>query len=435
MNFLSNKTWRLSVVLQFLISGYCSAAVTETEICVYGGTAAGVTAAVQAARLGKSVVLLEPGKHIGGMTSGGLGATDIGNKGVIGGLSREFYQRVAKHYASDAAWKWESRADYFALKSSRTKIEEVTGPDATMWTFEPHVADQILRQMLDEAKVPVRYELAARRAEKIAATETGPQIKQFCNPVWMPNGKTDINNSQGISTDFIGENYEYPDADYAKRAKIWAAHEDYVRGFWYFMSTSPRVPLSLRAEFQAFGPAKDEFPDTGGWPNQLYVREARRMVSDYVMTEHNRRSKVVAEDAVGMAAYGMDSHNCQRIVQNGVARNEGDVQEHGLKPYPVSCRSIIPKAAECENLLVPVCLSATHIAYGSIRMEPVFMVLGQSAATAAVMALEENSPVQEVNYQKLRSRLLVDQQVLALPPKPKTTKPSTNLLPERAYDH
>lgn len=534
------------------------AEIVETDICVYGGTSAGVTAAVQAARSGKSVVLVEPRGHVGGLTSGGLGATDIGNKDVIGGLSREFYRNVARHYADDAAWKWETREHYFDGRSKRTTLEEVTGPDATMWSFEPHVAEQIFKRMLKEAKVevhfhqpiasvrmtgarirdfttvggdvfrgkmfidatyegdlmamagvsytvgreanskygeeangiraetpknqifdavdpyntpgdptsglipliqegdggkpgdgdhrvqaynfrlcftdvaenrlpfpepenydPATYELAARRAEKIVSKGIEPTFKDFCNPVWMPNGKSDINNGEGISTDFIGANYEYPDADHAKRAEIWKAHEDYVKGFWYFMSTSPRIPEKLRAEFLSFGPCKDEYIDNDYWTHQLYVREARRMVSDYVMTEHNCRSKAIAEDPVGMAAYGMDSHNCQRIVQNGAARNEGDVQIHGLKPYGISYRSIVPKIHECENLFVPVCVSASHIAFGSIRMEPVFMVLGQSSAIAAAMAIDEGVPVQNIDYPMLRDALLDFNQVLERPIKPK----------------
>jgi hypothetical protein len=185
-----------------------------------------------------------------------------------------------------------------------------------------------------------------------------------------------------------------------------------MKGFLYFLATSPRVPEHIRAELQEWGPARDEFPENGGWPTQLYVREARRMVSDYVMTEHHCRGLSTAEDAVGLGAYGMDSHNCQRIVKNGRVENEGDVQVHGFTPYPISYRSIVPKAAECENLLVPICLSATHIAYGSIRMEPVFMILAQSAATAAALALDDKVPVQQVSYEKLRARLLADQQVL-----------------------
>lgn len=532
--------------------------VLQADILVYGGNSAGIVASVQAARLGKRVILIEPSDHLGGLTTGGLGATDIGNKDVIGGVSREFYERVAQHYLADEAWTHETREEFFKLRSKRTKLKEILKPNPTMWTFEPHVASAVFEELLEEAGVepiggrkvvrvdkdgkriteialddgticrakvfidatyegdlmaragvtyrvgreanseyketlngirdktpknqltgnidpynvpgdpssglvplvakgdggvpgegdhrvqaynfrlcftdvpsnrlpvepppgynPGRYELAARRAEAIVAAGAEPKIKQFCNPVWMPNRKTDINNSQGISTDFIGENYDYPDADYGRRAEIWAKHEDYVRGFWYFMSNSPRVPEELRRQFKAFGPCKDEFKAKGGWSPQLYVREARRMVSDYVMTEHNCRSKAIAEDAVGMAAYGMDSHNCQRIVKNGVAKNEGDVQVHGLRPYPISYRSIVPKSEECENLVVPVCVSATHIAFGSIRMEPVFMVLGQSAAISAAVAIDNETSLQGCEYEQLRELLWASGQVLKRPTKSK----------------
>jgi hypothetical protein len=527
------------------------------DVCVYGGTAGGVAAAVQAARMGKTTVLAESGSHLGGLTSGGLGATDIGNKAAIGGIAREFYHRIAQHYAKSEAWRFEAREEYIAKRAGRSTASEMTGPNATMWTFEPRVAEDILAQMLKESGVavylqqrlasvskklpnypiaqitmengkmyhakmyidatyegdlmakagvsytvgreanahygetlngvraetpkhqftvpvdpyvkpgdpgsgllpfiqpgdggkpgegdrcvqaynfrlcytqnpanrlphrapakyqPAQYELLARYLEALVAAGQKPQLDAFWNPIWMPNGKTDINNNGGFSTDFIGANYAYPEADYATRAKLWQAHEDYVRGFVYFLATSPRVPENMRAEMQTWGPAKDEFLDTGHWPHQLYVREARRMISDYVMTEHNCRGRQKAEDAVGLGAYGMDSHNCQRLVKNGRVENEGDVQVHGFSPYPISYRAIVPKADECGNLLVPVCLSATHIAYGSIRMEPVFMILGQSAATAAVLAIEGKAPVQKVRYEKLRARLLADQQVLEWKP-------------------
>ena len=529
----------------------------EADIIVFGGTSSGIVAAVQAARMKKSVILLEPHDHLGGLTTGGLGATDIGNKNVIGGLSREFYQRVARHYQKDSSWTHETREEFFKLRSKRTKEEEIAGETGSMWTFEPSVALEIFHEMLRESGVtvrrqqklkrvkkegtritqiemedgqvyrakvfidatyegdlmakagvkyrvgreanaeydetlngiraktptnqifgsidpyvvpgdpssglipliqegdggvpgagdhrvqaynfrlcftdvpanrlpltppenydPGRYELAARRAERIVASDAEPKMKNFCNPVWMPNRKTDINNSQGISTDFIGGNYEYPDAEYEKRAEIWQSHEDYVRGFWYFMSTSPRIPEELRKQFLNFGPCKDEFLATGGWPSQLYVREARRMVSSYVMTEHNCRGSLLAKDSVGMAAYGMDSHNCQRIVKNGIARNEGDVQVHGLQPYSISYRSIVPLSGECENLVVPVCVSASHIAFGSIRMEPVFMVLGQSSAIVASLAIDAKSSVQEIDYSQLRSVLVAAGQVLERPGQP-----------------
>jgi hypothetical protein len=259
---------------------------------------------------------------------------------------------------------------------------------------------------------PARYELLARYLEALVGAGRKPTLSEFWNPIWMPNHKTDINNNGGFSTDFIGRNYDYPEADWATRGRIASEHEQYIRGFLTFLASSPRVPENVRAEMQRWGPCKDEFLDTGGWPNQLYVREARRMVSDYVMSELNCRGYIQADDPVGLGAYNMDSHNCQRIVRNGRAENEGDVQVP-VKPYPISYLALVPKARECENLFVPVCLSATHIAYGSIRMEPVFMILGQSSATAACIAIDDNVPVQRVDYEKLRARLVADKQVLS----------------------
>jgi hypothetical protein len=259
---------------------------------------------------------------------------------------------------------------------------------------------------------PQRYELLARYLEKLVDTGHNPKLEEFWNPIWMPNYKTDINNNGGFSTDFIGANYGYPEGDFTTRSKIWQEHENYTRGFIYFLATSPRVPKSMREEMQTWGPAKDEFLDTDGWPHQLYVREARRLVGEYVMTEHNCRGRVKAPDPIGLAAYTMDSHNCRRLVVDGQARNEGDVQVGGFPPYPISFRALMPKRSECENLLVPVCLSATHIAYGSIRMEPVFMILGQSAGAAAALAIERHLPVQELQYSDLRPKLLARKQVL-----------------------
>jgi hypothetical protein len=532
------------------ILGLQAADLIEADVCVYGGTAGGVAAAVQAARMGKTAVIAEFGNHIGGMTSGGLGATDIGNKAAIGGIAREFYHRVAQHYASDDAWQLESRDDFLKAKSTRAP-PDLSSPDATMWTFEPHVAEDTFFQMLNESKIPVflhqrlaqvkkdgariveitmengkvfrakmfidatyegdllakagvrykvgreanseygetlngiravtpkhqfavavdpyvtpgapgsgllpfiqsaeagkagegdnsiqaynyrlcytrnpanrlphkkppqydpaKYELLSRYLEALVAAGRKPKLEEFWNPIAMPNGKTDINNNGGFSTDFIGANYDYPEATYARREQICRAHENYTLGFIYFLATSPRVPENMRLEMQSWGPAKDEFVDSHGWPHQLYVREARRMVSDYVMSEHNCRGQTKAEDSIGLAAYTMDSHNCRRIVKDGRVENEGDVQVGGFPPYPISYRAIVPKAAECENLLVPICLSATHIAYGSIRMEPVFMILGQSAATAAVLSLDSNCSLQKLNYEILRICLLKDRQVL-----------------------
>jgi hypothetical protein len=253
-----------------------------------------------------------------------------------------------------------------------------------------------------------RYELLLRNFE--AGDHRAPW-----NPVWMPNRKTDTNNNHAFSTDYIGGSYDYPEADYDQRERIIADHRSYQQGLMWTLANHPRVPQKVRAEFQRLALAKDEFVDNDNWPTQLYVREARRMIGAYVMTEHNCRGSEVAQDSIGMGAYGMDSHNCQRYVTpNGHVQNEGDVQVHGFQPYPISYRALIPTPDECSNLLVPICLSSSHIAYGSIRMEPVFMILGQSAVTAAALAIDENIGVHDVDYKQLASRLRADGQVLTL---------------------
>ncbi len=495
--------------------------------------------------MGKSVVLIEPGRHVGGLTSGGLGRTDIGNKAAIGGIAREFYRRVYRHYLTAAAWKHETRDQYVARAKGFVDAD-------TMWGFEPHVAEEILRAMLAAAGVTpvfqerldlahgvrkqgtrivsiamesgkayaakvfidatyegdllaragVRYAIGREANAQYDETLDGVQTRhatkhqftvpvdpfvvpgdrasgllpglhggspgvdgegdrrvqaynyRMClsnvpencraiarpagydrrryeillryieaggkvvlgNPEPMPNRKSDTNNNGAFSTDDIGMNYEYPEAGYAAREKIAAEHRDYQLGLMWTIANDPRVPASMRKKFSAWGLAKDEFADNGNWPQQLYIREARRMISDYVMTEHECRGLRTAADSVGLAAYGMDSHNTQRYVDAaGHVRNEGDVQVAVAGPYPVGYQAIVPKAAECTNLLVPVCLSASHIAYGSIRMEPVFMVLGQSAGAAAAQAAGDGVDVQRVDYQRLRERLLRDRQVLAWP--------------------
>jgi hypothetical protein len=222
----------------------------------------------------------------------------------------------------------------------------------------------------------------------------------------------DCNNAGPVSTDFVGGNYDWPEANYARREKIFQAHVTYQQGMMWFLAHDDRLPARIRDEANQFGLPRNEFIETGGWPHELYVREARRMTSDYVMTEKNCLGLEVAPDSVGLASYTMDSHNVQRVVVNGAVRAEGNVEHKIPRPYPVSYRSLVPKEKECDNLLVPVCVSSTHMAYGSIRMEPVFMILGQSAATAACMAIDEGSSVQSVSYDKLRKRLLEDHQKL-----------------------
>ncbi len=488
------------------------------DVVVYGGTSSGVIAAVQAAKLGKSVLLIEPGKHLGGLTSGGLGATDIGNKAAIGGLSREFYRRLGKHYGTPEAWTFEPHVaekiydDWCAetkvtvvrnqrldLKSGVVKngariktiaMESGRQYGGTMFIDATYEGDLI-------AKAGVKYavgrEANTQYGETLNGVQLGSKSHQFKSAVdpyikpgdpnsgllpgiheggageqgqgdkrvqaynfrmcltdvaenrlpfpkpdgydplryelllrymklgtfdalgsnkRMPGSKTDTNNNGGFSTDNIGMNYDYPDGDYATREKIFNEHVTYQQGLMWFLVNDPRVPAKYRDETAKWGLCKDEFTDSAGWPRQLYVREARRMISAYVMTQANCQGQTVADDAVGLAAYGMDSHNTQRYVKDGRVLNEGDVQVHGFTPYPISYRSIVPKADECENLLVPVCLSATHIAYGSIRMEPVFMVLGQSAATAACQAIDAKSSVQKIDVVKLHAKLAEDQQIL-----------------------
>ena len=509
------------------------------DVVVYGGTSGGVTAAVQCSRMGKTVVLIEPTQFLGGLTTGGLGATDIGNKRAIGGLSREFYQRIYNTYLESNRWEHETRETYFKVRATDS---------ATMWTFEPKVATQVFNAMISEAQVPVlfgerlnlkkgvkkdgaritqivmesgrtleasvfidatyegdlmakagvSYHVGREPNDKYGETINGLQMRgtvhhqfvkqvdpfvnrgdpksgllpgvtpmpegkdgdgdhriqaynfRLCttdvaenrrawpkpegydelryelllrnfeagdlrvpwNPIWMPNRKTDTNNNFAFSTDNIGMNYEYPDGDYAVRDKIWKEHEQYTKGLMWTLANHPRVPEVVRNEFNRLALAKDEFVDNDNWPRQLYVREARRMISDYVMSEKNCKRLEVVSDSVGMGAYNMDSHNTQRYVtEDGFARNEGDIQI-GTRPYPISYRSIRPKAEECTNLLVPVCLAASHISYGSIRMEPVFMVMGQSAATAAVHAIDESSSVQSIDMEKLKKQLIKDEQVL-----------------------
>jgi hypothetical protein len=538
---------KITVLLLALVLGcrHPSGQQQGYDLVIYGGTSAGIVAAVQAARMGKSVMVINPGTHLGGLTTGGLGQTDIGNKTVIGGISREFYQRIRRYYEDTLHWEWEQRPDYSDGGQTRT----LPGEDA-MWTFEPGAAMSVFSDLIREYGIPVvlnqRIDLEAgvvKQDGKIvsimmesgkiyrgrmfvdatyegdlmagagisyttgreAVSEYGEslngvqtemaihhqfgqnvdpymvegdtasgllpginaspgeegsgdrKIQAYCfrmcltdvpenrillrrpgpyneqeyellfraleagyrGPFFimsmMPNRKTDANNNGCVSSDFIGRNYDYPEGDYRQREEIIRAHRIYQLGLLWTLANHPRVPEEVRAEWQKWGLPADEFPGNGHWTPQLYIREARRMVSDYVMTQHHcTQESVSASQPVGMGAYTMDSHHVQRYVNSeGFVRNEGDVQVGGFSPYPIDYRSIIPKREECTNLLVPVCLSATHIAYGSIRMEPVFMVLAQSAATAACLAIDAHAGLQELNYQALRERLVADKQVLS----------------------
>jgi hypothetical protein len=526
------------------------AAPRQSDVLIYGCTSGAITAAVQTKRMGKSVVMVCPEKHLGGLTAGGLGWTDSGDKAVIGGLSREFYHRVWQQYDKPSAWRWQKR-EQFGNKGQGT--EALDKASRTMWIFEPHVAERVYEEWVKESKIPIirnawldrekgvkkegdqitsittldgktysakmfidaTYEgdlMAAAGVdyhvgrestriydEKWNGVQTGvlhhrhhfgvlktpispyivpgdpksgvlphisteppgkygegdKKVQAYCfrmcltqvpsnrvpfpkptaydpkeyelllrifNAGWretfdkfdpIPNGKTDTNNHGPFSTDNIGRNWDYPEAGYARRREIVQEHVNYQQGWLYFIANDPRVPEDVRTEMAKWGLAKDEFKDTGNWPHQMYVREARRMIGKYVMTENELTKKRPTPESVGMGSYGIDSHNIQRyITPEGYVQNEGDIGVSTNGPYQISYGSLVPKKGQAANLLVPVCLSSSHIAYGSIRMEPVFMILGQSAATAAVMAMDSGVPVQDVPYDKLRARLVADGQVL-----------------------
>jgi hypothetical protein len=539
-------------VLTLLIPGYTAFSATEQrhDLVVYGGTSAGIIAAVQAIEMGKTVVVVSPDRHLGGLTASGLGFTDTGNKAVIGGLSRDFYHRVWQHYTKEEAWRWQSR-DSFGNRGQG--VPAMDGEFRTMWVFEPHVAEQVYEDLVKEYKIPVfrdewldrekgvtledgrivsiktlsgsvyegkmfidaSYEgdlMAAAGISYTVGRESNETYDETLNGVQkdnakyhqftgcvdpyivpgdpesgllprihgedpgedgtgddriqaynyrvcltqhpenrlpfpkpgnydplqyelyareldqgfektlrkfdvIPNLKTDTNNYGSFSTDNIGMNYEYPEASYEKRLEILREHRNYQEGYFWFLANDPRVPEGMREIMSEWGLAKDEFMDNNHWPHQIYVREARRMVSDFVVAEpHLRRIKDTPRP-VGMGSYNMDSHNTQRYVDRDeegrpCARNEGDVQINPGGPYPIDYGAIIPKEEECANLLVPVCVSSSHIAFGSIRMEPVFMILGQSAATAAVLSLDAGIPVQQLDYAVLEAQLLKDGQVL-----------------------
>ncbi|GAB2494609.1 FAD-dependent oxidoreductase [Algoriphagus taiwanensis] len=537
-----------SLIFSFLIA--CSSVREgsyEADIIVYGGTSSAITAAVQAKKMGKSVIVVSPDIHLGGLSSGGLGFTDTGNKVVIGGLAREFYHRVYLHYAQDSAWKWQKREEYGNKGQGTPAID---GENRTMWIFEPHVAEQIFEDWVEEfqlvvhrdewldrekgvikkngeivsiqtlsgkkyrgkvfidatyegdlmAAAGVSYHVGREANSVYGETWNGVQVGVYQhrhyfmdsisayripgdpssgllpeispenpgkngegdrrlqaynfrmalsrNPdnripfpkptnydsnryellarvyaagwnetFWkfdpIPNLKTDTNNHGPFSTDYIGKNYDYPEASYERRKEIIREHEDYQKGLMYFLANDSRVPENVRNEIGNYGLAKDEFTDNGNWPHQIYVREARRMIGSYVMTEHDVLGAKVVPQSVGMGSYSLDSHNTQRFVTpGGFVQNEGDIGVHPKQPYSISYGTLVPREEECKNLLVSVCVSSSHTAFGSIRMEPVFMILGQSAAAAASLSIDEKVSVQELGYEKLRNVLIEEKQVL-----------------------
>jgi len=544
---------QLVFLLLFMVMSSALFAATY-DMVIYGGTSSAITAAVQAKKMGKSVIVVSPDKHLGGLSSGGLGYTDSGNTGAIGGLSREFYHRVYKKYQNDAAWHWEKK-DQYANQGQGTRA--MVHDDQTMWIFEPRVAEAVFDEWIAEMKIPVVREALLDREKGVkkdssakivsittldGKTYVGKQfidatyegdlmaaagvsyhvgrednsvygetwngnqvgilhhkhwfkpgavspykvpgdpssgllryistdppgvrgegdkrVQAYCFRVCMskhpenrvpfpkpagydpedyelllrvfdygwretfekfdmiPNLKTDTNNHGPFSSDFIGENYDYPEASYERRREIIAEHVRYQQGWLYFVANDPRVPADVRRAMSQWGLAKDEFLDNGHWPHQLYIREARRLVGEYVMTEHDCLGKRTPLHPVGMGSYTLDSHNIRRyITAEGYVQNEGDIGVGVPRPYSIDFGCLLPKRAECTNLTVSICVGTSHIAFGSVRMEPVFMILGQSAATAAAFAIDNNIAVQDVDYAKLKERLLADGQRLVYEPR------------------
>lgn len=571
---------RLALALIFISALFVSighsAELIETDVCVYGGTSGGVAAAVQAARMGHSVVIAEPGRHLGGMTAGGLSAVDIGDPRTVGGIAREYFTRLVASYGKSLEWD----------KPFKSK----GGGPATggAYSIEPHVAEKVFNDMTREAGVKVHFNARLAIADVIQASaqsgtrvlydrkvisdlvtedrtvfrakmfidatyegdlmakagvtytlqregnakygeryngiyydpkylprtnhlkpgasgrvpggqgvwdrdfpldpyvvpgqsesgllplvqagdpgkpgEPAPGVQAYCFrlclttsadriPIapppgydakqyelvarfiaacqaigddmdlrWfskydpLPNDKWDFNTAT-FGGNLPGASWEWPGATYARREEIMKEHENYHRGLLHFLATDPRVPAKVREDVKRFGLPRDEFTDRGGWPHQLYIREGRRMVSDLVMTEHHTFGRKAAPDSIGLGSYGTDTHEIRRIVKDGVVTREGKTAggRNGAPPYPIGYGAIVPRASECANLLVTFALSASHTAFSSIRMEPVFMVTSQSAATAACLALDDHVTVQQVNRPKLHDRLVSDGQRLEWP--------------------
>ena len=498
----------------------------EADVCVYSATSGGVTAAVQASRMGKKAVLIEFGRHVGGMTASGLSDTDGGENSVTGGITAEFYNRVL--------------ADKYG-KRALHPFQPATNPEKS--GFRPTVAETVFREMLQEANVPVFFEHRLKSVAKNGnlvteiTIENGNRVraKQFIDasyegdlmamagvshvigregnakyhetlngvifgpkdnfekpldpyvipgkpesgllPLISPDPPGEVgsgdkcvpaynfrmwlvpaaealpwpkparydpnlyalllryiqagnhyvfphwgdNNNQhffdgAFSTDFVGANRDWPDGDYQVRERIFQKHVTYQQGLMYFLANDQQVPGDIRAKIRAYGLPKNEFIETGGWPHQIYVREARRMVSDYVATQHDGEDSKPVPDGIALATYLMDSHNTRRLVVNCKVSNEGQMYIKIRRPMPISYRAIVPHEGECGNLSVLFCNSASHVAIGTVRQEPPLMVTGQSAATAACLAIDAESTVQQVDYSKLSKCLLADGQILTPPP-------------------
>ena len=523
-----NRNHVACLILLLFLYNLASAEIFEinADICVYGGNSGGIIAAVQAARMGKKVALIVQNNHLGGMTSGGLGWTDIGHAdgdtgSYIQGVAREFYNRVGQNYGVSTSWSFEPHVaetvfnqmiqaagvttytneslfsvvkqgqqivaltmdsgnlyrakvfidatyegdlmakagvSYEVGRESAAQYGESAGgvaaPSATFgsYTVNPYVipgdpasgllpliqsggynaigsADQLLqaynfRMCLTKVltnMLPIlaptnydakQYELLGRYIESMVNGGATLSLGSLLTISTMPNGKTDINNNGAISTDFVGHSAPWVEANRVSRVQIWQDHKNYLQGLLYFLATDSRVPSAVQAQMKSYGLCKDEFTDNGGWPWPLYVREARRMVSDYVMTQSNVMNQLKVPDSIGLAGYFTDCHNCSRICTNGVVMTLGGIRQNITVSYPVSYRALVPRSNECTNLLVPWSLSASHVAFCSLRMEPVFMILGQAAGTAACLAIDDGVGVQNVNLPRLQAQLMKDKQAI-----------------------
>ena len=539
-------SWIFLLTLLISTRGMSQKRQSEFDICIYGESAAGVMAAVQSARMGKNVVLISKHRHVGGLVTAGLTATDMNRNDMVGGLTREFYQKIYQYYSDSSAWKNQNREAFFVKSLKRT----YTGKNderKMQWVYESGVAEKIMLDMMKQAGVTLwmNEQLAVENPVKKSAQQiTGirlqsgknitakvfidasyegdlmakagvsymvgrednqtynetlngyrvnyeqgtslstvsPYIKEgvpasgllpyidkaatltqgakdhrvqaYCyrltltddpanrikiekpagyDPLWyevlvryinqnseltlqkiitltpMPNRKTDTNH-----LDFFGASFDYAEASYAQRKLIEKRHKDYALGMLWLLEHDPRIPEHIRKEMSEWGLPKDEFGDTDHFPNQIYVREARRMIGAFVMSEKNvvKEEREAAKNPVGLGSYALDCHYVSKVIDSsGKLRYEGTIFKP-TTPYPISYFSITPKKAECTNLLVPVCLSASHVAYSTIRMEPVYMILGQSAAVAAAMAIDSKVAVQELSYTALADRLIKLNQIL-----------------------
>lgn len=498
------------------------------DVVVYGGTASGVIAAIAAAQSGVSVALLEPGKHLGGMVSGGLGRTDnVRQENVIGGMSKEFFERVGKHYGEPISWTFEPKiaeqvfndwaaeagvriflshrlasiskssqsitalhmengsefvatvfidssyegdlmkaagVSYTIGRESRSKYGEsqagrrellpghhqfqgAVSPFDDSGKLAPYV------QLLEKAGLPgegdgkiqsycFRICLTDREANKLplprpanydpnryalvknylAALGESAKLSHFMGISKMPNGKTDINSGGPVSTNLLGASWDYPEASYERRAEIWEEHLTWAQGLFYFLANDPSVPAKVRAEMNHYGLAKDEFLDTGHWPHQLYIREGRRMLGEYIITQEDMETNRKKYDAIGMGGYNIDIREVQWVatdvfrfprVQKQVFM-EGYVSQP-VEPYQIPYRALLPRASESDNLLVTSCISASHIAYSSIRMEPQYMLLGHAAGVAAAQAIQSHRKPHRIDIARLQDQLLKQRQILSHP--------------------